>query len=356
MKEIKLTMIERKELERISRAQAVSVAQSRRARLILLLAEGAKWVSIREKLGCDTRFISRWRGRFIAERLAGLFSRHAGRASYKVDERLEAKILAWTTKRKPADGSTHWSSRKLAGELGAVSHMTVARVWAKHRLRPHRLERYMASNDPQFEAKAADIIGLYFNPPHAAVFCVDEKTAIQALDRKDLVLPLSPGRAERHGFEYYRHGTLSLYALSTPARAMSWAKPLSATLRRSSWPSSLTSWPSTQAQRDPLIADNLSAHKTSRWRSSCSSSQRSSAFHPDVFLLAQSGRTVVRQDPARCHRASVFHFDEGLGKKLMRYIRQYNQKPKTVKWKYFDPTSRITCESTVTATSHWFKR
>src|SRR5678810_1119673 len=91
--------------------------------------------------------------------------------------------------------------------------MTVARVWAKHRLRPHRLERYMASNDPQFEAKAADIIGLYLNPPqHAAVFCVDEKTAIQALDRKDPVLPLSAGRAERHGFEYYRHGTLSLYA------------------------------------------------------------------------------------------------------------------------------------------------
>ncbi len=71
----------------------------------------------------------------------------------------------------------------------------------------------MASNDPDFEAKAADIIGLYLHPPqHAAVFCVDEKTAIQALDRLDPVLPLSPGRAERHGFEYYRHGTLSLYA------------------------------------------------------------------------------------------------------------------------------------------------
>jgi len=71
----------------------------------------------------------------------------------------------------------------------------------------------MASNDPQFEEKAADIIGLYLHPPQrAAVFCVDEKTAIQALDRWDPVLPLSPGRAERHGFEYYRHGTLSLYA------------------------------------------------------------------------------------------------------------------------------------------------
>jgi len=180
MNEITLTMVERKELERISRAQAVDAAQSRRARLILLLADKAKWMVIRDKLGCDTRIISRWRGRFISERLAGLFSRHTGRASYKVDERLEAKILAWTSRRKPSDGSTHGSSRKLAGELGGVSHMTVARVWAKHRLRPHRLERYMASNDPQFEAKTADIIGLYLNPPqHAAIFSVDEKTAIQ---------------------------------------------------------------------------------------------------------------------------------------------------------------------------------
>jgi len=80
-------------------------------------------------------------------------------------------------------------------------------------VKPHRMERYMASNDPDFETKAADIIGLYLNPPqHAAIFYVDEKTAIQALDRLDPVLPLSPGRAERHGFEYYRHGTLSLYA------------------------------------------------------------------------------------------------------------------------------------------------
>jgi len=113
---------------------------------------------------------------------------------------------------KPGDGSTHWSCRKLAAELG-VSKSTVQRVLAQANLKPHRLERYMASNDPRFEEKAADIIGLYMNPPqHAAVFCVDEKSAIQALDRLDPVLPLSPGRAERHGFEYCRHDTLSLYA------------------------------------------------------------------------------------------------------------------------------------------------
>jgi hypothetical protein len=89
----------------------------------------------------------------------------------------------------------------------------VYRVWKEAGLKPHRIERYLASDDPDFESKAADIIGLYLNPPqHAAMFCVDEKAAIQALDRLDQVLPLSPGRAERHGCEYYRHGTLSLYA------------------------------------------------------------------------------------------------------------------------------------------------
>src|SRR4029079_18322563 len=94
-----------------------------------------------------------------------------------------------------------------------VSKSSVHRILSQARLQPHRLQHYMTSNDPDFEAKAADIIGLYLEPPqHAAVFCVDEKTAIQALDRRDPVLPLSPGRAERHGFEYYRHGTLSLYA------------------------------------------------------------------------------------------------------------------------------------------------
>src|SRR4029077_402865 len=94
-----------------------------------------------------------------------------------------------------------------------VSKDTIQRILTQADVRPHRLERYMASDDPDFETKAADRIGLYLKPPaHAAVFCVDEKTAIQALDRLDPVLPLSPGRIERHGFEYYRHGTLSLYA------------------------------------------------------------------------------------------------------------------------------------------------
>ena len=142
----------------------------------------------------------------MEERLAGLFSRHRGKMAGQQSAKLEAQILA-AARQTPKDGSTHWSTRKLAAELG-TNHTRVARVLAKAGLQPHRLRRYMASNDPDFETKAADIIGLYLKPPvNAAVFCVDEKSAIQALDRLDPVLPLSPGRAERQ----------------RPARC--WAKP-----------------------------------------------------------------------------------------------------------------------------------
>ena len=209
--ELRLASRERKELRDRVRSRTLPAEDVRRARLILLLAQGKSYLTIRQLLGCNGNYISRWKGRFEAERLAGLYSRHRGRIVEKRTPALEARILEWTRRPVP-DGSTHWSSRKLAQHLG-VSHMMVARVWQRAGLKPQRIERYMASDDPNFELKAADIIGLYVKPPqHAAVFCVDEKTAIQALDRLDPVLPLSPGRLERHGFEYYRHGTLSLYA------------------------------------------------------------------------------------------------------------------------------------------------
>src|SRR5665213_1730363 len=208
---ISLSKVEREELTQRVSSQSGRADEARRARLILLLDAGQTWALIRDKLDCTDSFIDRWSKRFVQERLAGLFSRHAGQTATTLTPALEARILEWSVKRKPSDGSTHWSTRKLGAQLD-VSHMMIARVWRKHALRPHRFEGYIASNDPDFETKAADIIGLYLHPPqHAAVFCVDEKTAIQALDRKDPVLPLSPGRAERHGFEYYRHGTLSLY-------------------------------------------------------------------------------------------------------------------------------------------------
>lgn len=149
--------------------------------------------------------------RFEARRLAGFYSRHIGQVSTVLNPQPDA-LVPETTCTGPKDGAAHWSIKRLSEHLG-VSRMMVARVWRQHGLKPHRLERYMAPNDPDFESKAASVNGLYPNPPvHMAIFCADEKTHNQALGRKDLVLPLSQVRLERHGFEYHRHGTLSLCA------------------------------------------------------------------------------------------------------------------------------------------------
>src|SRR5256712_7486050 len=124
-----------------------------------------------------------WKRRSEQDRLAGLEGRHRDSNPRTATPAVQARVVR-RVQQQPSDGSTHWSCRKLAGELG-VSKSTVQRILMQARLKPHRLERYLASDDPDFEAKAADIIGLYLEPPqHAAVFCVDEKTAIQSRIRK----------------------------------------------------------------------------------------------------------------------------------------------------------------------------
>jgi transposase len=347
---ISLSNVEREELAQRVSSQSGRVDEARRARLILLLDGGRTWAVIRDKLDCTDSFIDRWSKRFAQERLAGLFSRHAGQLPTTLTPTLEARILEWSVKRKPSDGSTHWSTRKLGAQLN-VSHMMIARVWRKHALRPHRCEGYITSNDPDFETKAADIIGLYLHPPqHAAVFCVDEKTAIQALDRKDPVLPLSPGRAERHGFEYFRHGTLSLYAAFNTKTG----EVLGKTADRhtsSEFVAFLADIVANQTRGKEIhvIADNLSAHKSRPVQDFLES-------HPKVHLhftpTYSSWLNQVELWFAKIERdviaRGVFTSVPDLKKKLMRYIRQYNKDPKTVNWKYFDPTRRITPASVVT--------
>jgi transposase len=347
---LKLVPREREELMQRSSRQSGRADEARRARLILLLDAGHTWAGIRAKLDCRDSFIDRWQKRFRAERLAGLFSRHAGQLPTKLTPALEARILEWSIKRQASDGSTHWSTRKLAGRLG-VSHMMVARVWRKHGLRPHRLQSYMVSNDPDFETKAGDIIGLYLHPPqHAAVCGVDEKTAIQALDRLDPVLPLSPGRAERHGFEYYRHGTLSLYAAFNTRTG----EVLGRTAARhtsAEFVAFLTDLVANQprGQEIHVIADNLSAHKSPPVKDFLEAHRKlqlhftptySSWLNQVELWFSKSERDVIAR--------GIFTSLPDLKRKLMRYIRYYNQVPRTVKWKYFDPTRRITPQSAVT--------
>ena len=348
-----MTSSERAELRDRMRSRTLPAEDVRRARLILLLAEGKAYSAIRQALGCNPNYISRWKGRFETERLAGLYSHYRGRAVEKRTPALEARILEWT--RRPApDGSTHWSSRKLARHLG-ISHMMVARVWQRAGLKPHRIERYMASDDPDFETKAADIIGLYVKPPqHAAVFCVDEKTAIQALDRLDPVLPLSPGRLERHGFEYYRHGTLSLYAaLNTKSGEV--VGKTAARHTSQEFVAFLAELVANQPRRKEihLIADNLSAHKTKRV-------EQFLAAHPKVHLhytpTYSSWLNQVENWFAKIERdviaRGVFTSVKDLARKLRRYIGHYNHAPKPIKWTYRDPSHRITADTISPVTGH----
>lgn len=351
--ELGLAPKEHKELRDRVRSRTLPAEDVRRARLILLLAQGKSYLTIRRLLGCNANFISRWKSRFEAERLAGLYSRHSGRAAEKRTPALEARILEWT-RRSAADGSTHWSSRKLARHLG-VSHMMVARVWRRAGLKPHRIERYMASDDPDFELKAPDIIGLYVKPPqHAAVFCVDEKTAVQARDRLDPVLPLSPGRLERHGFEYYRHGTLSLYAaLNTKSGTV--VGKTAARHTSQEFVAFLADLVANQPRGKEIhmIADNLSAHKTKRV-------EQFLAAHPKVHLhytpTYSSWLNQVENWFARIERdviaRGIFTSVKDLARKLMRYIRHYNRAPKPIKWTYRDPNHRLSPDTISSVTGH----
>jgi len=278
--------------------------------------------------------------------MAGLQGQHKGSQPRTATPAVQARILR-RAQQKPVDGSTHWSCRKLATALG-LSKTTVQRVLAQAKLKPHRLERYMASNDPQFEEKAADIIGLYLNPPqHAAVFCVDEKSAIQALDRLDPVLPLSPGRAERHGFEYYRHGTLSLYAAldiktdkvqgKTAQRhtSIEFIDFLAKLVNHTRW-----------AKEIHIVLDNLSAHKTQAVRDFLDANPKvrfhftptySSWLNQVELWFSKIERDVVAR--------GVFTSVADLRRKLIKYIRAYTRSARPIRWTYTDPKHRIRAKS-----------
>lgn len=339
---LRLAPAERKELKRRARSRSLAAESVKRARLILLLAGGHSYSEIGRRLSCTDRYISIWKQRFAQERLVGLASRYRGNQHRRRSAATEARILE-LTRRGPSDDSTHWSSYRLAKEVG-VSQSTVSKVWRQFGLQPHRFRSYMASDDPEFEEKAADIIGLYLKPPrHAAVFCVDEKSAIQALDRLDPVLPLSPGRAERHGFEYYRHGTLSLYA----ALNIQTGEVLGKTTARHTSTEFVdflgqvvASQPS--GREIHVIADNLSAHKTKQVFSFLHA-------HPNVRIhytptySSWLNQVEIWFSKIQRHVISrgIFTSVNDLARKLMRYIRHYNKTATPIRWVYKDVTTRI---------------
>lgn len=202
---------DRAELERLQRSTSVAAGVSRWARDVLLMADNVSGAEIARMTGYHAVQISRLRRRFAEEGIAGLDERPRSGRPPSIPDSKRAKIVAMTLK-EPGHGLTHWSTRELAAKVG-VSHTTVHRLWKAHYLKPHQVETFKFSTDPDAAAKINDVVGLYLNPPaNAVVLSVDEKTQIQPLNRTQPILPLRPGLPARVTHDYKRHGLTSLYA------------------------------------------------------------------------------------------------------------------------------------------------
>ena len=210
MAEVRLTDEERETLTRWARRAKSSQMLAQRCRIVLGCAQGKSNKDVAAEVGVWPQTVGKWRRRFVDNRLDGLVDEpRPGAPRTITDEQVEAVVA--TLERTPKD-ATHWSRASMAAECG-LSRSTVGRIWRTFRLKPHQVDTFKLSNDPQFIDKVRDVVGLYLAPPEKAlVLCVDEKTQIQALDRSAPVLPMMPGLPERRTHDYLRYGTTTLFA------------------------------------------------------------------------------------------------------------------------------------------------
>ena len=318
---LRLSSSQRRDLESMVRSTHLAAGWVRRTQVLLLLAKGLSVRVIQAQTGMSPRRQRHWRQQFERRGLDGLLDAARPGRPKKLSQEKESAILA-ATEQPPAAPITHWSTRRLARRVG-VSHSTVMRVWHKAGWQPHRLQRYLASPDPDFEAKAKAILGLYLNPPeNAVVVCVDEKTAIQALDRTQPGLPMRAGRPERQSVEYVRHGTVSLLAAlevqTGKVQGRCEARHTSEEFVRFLDQAVV----GRRRQQVHVILDNLSAHKTAAVKAWL-------AKHPNVHLhftptysswlnQVEIWLGLITRD---CIRRGVFKSAPDLSKKIMAYIR-----------------------------------
>ncbi|MGP3685603.1 IS630 family transposase [Streptomyces sp. IBSNAI002] len=209
--ELVLTDEERAALEGWVRRRSTPQAWALRCRIILASAEGATNKDVAALVGSTPQAVGRWRARFVQYRITGLGDMPRSGGPRTVTDEQVAALVTKTLESTPK-GATHWSTRSMAKETG-LSQSTVSRIWRAFGLQPHRSETFKLSTDPYFVDKVHDVVGLYLDPPERAlVFCVDEKSQIQALDRSQPVLPMMPAVPERRTADYVRHGTTTLFA------------------------------------------------------------------------------------------------------------------------------------------------
>ena len=329
-----LTEREREELLQISKLRSTPQSVALRVRIVLSASEGIANKVLARQLSTTLPTVLLWRARYQAEGLAGILEDRprSGRPK-EISAQQEAALIETTLHRTPKD-ATHWSVRSMAKTQG-VSAATVQRIWKKHHLQPHRVERFKFSTDPQFVAKVRDIVGLYLHPPdQAIVLSVDEKSQIQALDRTQPILPLRPGLPERQTHDYERHGTTTLFAALNVAAG----KIIAQCQPRHRHQEFLRFLKQINTATDPtlevhLILDNYGTHKHPNVKKWFRTHPR---YHVHFTPTSASWLNQVERWFAEITRKRIrrgtFRSVRDLVQAIQAYIRENNKSPRPFQW------------------------
>jgi transposase len=330
---LRLTEEERDRLQSLAHRARSQPLLARRARVVLACAEGLDNKTVARKLRGSLGLVGKWRSRFLEARLEGLYDEPRPGAPRKVSDAQVEKVIIQSLESTPR-GETHWSTRGLAKVTG-LSRMTISRIWHAFGLQPHRTETFKLSPDPQLIEKVRDIVGLYMNPPdHALVFCVDEKSQIQALDRTQPLLPLRPGQLERGTHDYKRHGTTSLFA----ALELKTSRVIGQLHRRHRSREFREFLDVIEAQVPAelevhIIVDNYGTHKTALIRKWFAKRPR---FHVHFTPTYGSWINLVERWFAELTnqriRRGVFRSVKELEAAIREYIAVHNENPKPFVW------------------------
>jgi transposase len=324
----------RETLTVLTRSQTASVREVRRAQALLLAADGVANYRIAAEVGVSPATVVAWRERFSTEGLAKLGRVRKGRGRKStIPQRVIDQIVDLTQNSRP-EGETHWSTRTMADRVG-VSKDTVQRVWKARGLKPHRVKTFKLSNDPRFEEKLVDVVGLYLDPPdQAIVLCMDEKSSVQALDRTQASLPMVKGRAATMTHDYKRHGTTTLFAALDvlTGKVIGNCQPR----HRHTEFLKFLKIIDTQVPEDldvHLILDNYSTHKHARvadWL------EKHPRFHLHFTPTSSSWLNLVerwfRELTDKALRRGVFHSVPDLIAAIEAYLTAHNNDPKPFVW------------------------
>jgi transposase len=328
-----LTEEERNRLQWLAHRARSQPLLARRARVVLACGEGLDNKSVARKLHVSLGMVGKWRARFLKARLEGLYDEPRPGAPRTVSDEQVEQVVIETLESTPR-GETHWSTRGLAKATG-LSRMTISRIWRAFGLQPHRTDTFKLSPDPLLIEKVRDIVGLYMNPPdHALVFCVDEKSQIQALDRTQPLLPMQPGQLERGTHDYKRNGTTSLFA----ALELKTSRVIGQ-LRRRHRSVEFRRFLDVIADQVPaglevhLILDNYGTHKTAIIRTWLAKRPR---FHVQFTPTYGSWLNLVERWFAELTnkriRRGVFRSVKELETAIREYIDVHNEAPKPFVW------------------------